>query len=277
MEIIHPDSTICQIESFLKLFCEDSMTKNISNSNQSRSKNPKVCSCSKFTYLGPKITNDDSVAVTLIGGFRVYSPELGSSRLYCCPVEIEFMDISPKKGEYIASSGKTESDKSTSWIWKYTSLHKNNQILPYKLNIKYRILQLHNSAAPKFSRSDKCIFAVSSTRNVQMFDVETSSLILKFSESNTDSFYFVNSIDTNNNDTLLSFNGDIFCTRSSKLIHKFERFNIMKSGKFMPSDTELLIDCQLWDLRTLKLIINIDKFSRVIINRTDYDDILYGS
>ncbi|KAF1741652.1 hypothetical protein MXB_423 [Myxobolus squamalis] len=120
--------------------------------------------------------------------------------------------------------------------------------------------------------------------NAHIIDIETSKRVAQFSNEKMTSLPRMNGAVINYNDSLLLFNGGLFCIRSGRFIHIFPELDQHISGNFVHSDTKALINCQLvnlmiikkWDLRTLKLYNRMEKFRDFVVKKTHSDEILMG-
>ncbi|KAF1741423.1 hypothetical protein MXB_106, partial [Myxobolus squamalis] len=128
----------------------------------------------------------------------------------------------------------------------------------------------------KISGDNKNLYGMNKAFTVNMFDIEKSNLIRDFYDETSQSFSRINSIALNGSDNILLSNGYLFCIRSGKLINHFDRFSPHISGIFMPSNIEILINTELWDLRTFKLLDRALHLKNVAVKRTFNDDILFG-
>ncbi|KAF1742487.1 hypothetical protein MXB_1936, partial [Myxobolus squamalis] len=126
------------------------------------------------------------------------------------------------------------------------------------------------------TNDNKWIFGISIDFTTIMFDIETSRVIKKFTNPCMNSLPRMNNVVTDLSDNILLFNGDLYCTRSQKLIHHFLKFDPHIFGNFMYFDQKILINNQLWDLRKFSLLHMIDQFKDLTIKKTFNEDIILG-
>lgn len=61
-----------------------------------------------------------------------------------------------------------------------------------------------------------------------------------------------------------------------KAIHKFDKFNPIVSGVFHPLGLEVIINSEIWDLRTFKLLHTVPALNQCQIRFTHDSSVLYG-
>jgi HIV-1 Vpr-binding protein len=64
--------------------------------------------------------------------------------------------------------------------------------------------------------------------------------------------------------------------RASRLIHRFDKFTATASGYFNRSGTEVIINSEVWDLRTLKLVNTCPSFLRSALTFSSTGDVAYA-
>ncbi|KAF1742842.1 hypothetical protein MXB_2255 [Myxobolus squamalis] len=213
-----------------------------------------------------KFMVDDIILLTNKSGI-VNLEQNKSSYKHTRPL-IHYIDDS-SNGEYLIGGGIcSEREYRFTNIWKYDPSENPGTIIPKAFfpTINYS----------KMTNDNKHIFGISIDFTTIMFDVETSSVIKNFSNPYMNSFPRLNTVVTDLSDNILLFNGNLYCTRSQKLIHQFLKFDPHLFGNFMQFDQKILINCQLWDLRNFSLLHVIDQFQDIIIKKTFNDDILLG-
>jgi HIV-1 Vpr-binding protein len=72
------------------------------------------------------------------------------------------------------------------------------------------------------------------------------------------------------NDTLL------WDPRASTMIHKFDKFSNYGSGLFNPSGNEVIINSEIWDLRTFKLIKTCPALDQTSVSFNPLGDVIYA-
>ncbi|KAF1743975.1 hypothetical protein MXB_5678 [Myxobolus squamalis] len=172
-------------------------------------------------------------------------------------------------GEFIIGCGINHHFKSRiTDIWKYDATKWENKVKHKK---SYEDLNYS-----KITHNNLNLVGISSEYDALIIDIETCKRVAQFTNKKLTSLPRINCVVINDNDNILLFNGGLFCIRSDKFIHSFPEFNQHISGNFLHADSKILINCELWDLRTLKLYNRINKFNNFLVQKTHNDDILMG-
>ncbi|KAF1743530.1 hypothetical protein MXB_2021, partial [Myxobolus squamalis] len=175
-------------------------------------------------------------------------------------------------GEFIIGYGLNRRFKTRiTDIWKYDAAKWENKVMQYITKKSYEDLNYS-----KITYDNLNLFGISSEYDALIIDIETCKRVSKFSNTKLTCLPRINCVVINDNDNILLFNGELFCIRSNKFIHSFPAFNQHISGNFVHADSKALINCELWDLRTLKLYHRINKFQNFLVQKTHNDDILVG-
>ncbi|KAF1744660.1 hypothetical protein MXB_2843 [Myxobolus squamalis] len=82
----------------------------------------------------------------------------------------------------------------------------------------------------KITNDNNKIFGIARNLTAKIVSIETAQIINKFCNKDMIRFPAVNCAAINHDDKILLFNGDLFCTRSEKLIHSFPKFTQHLSG-----------------------------------------------
>ncbi|KAF1744123.1 hypothetical protein MXB_3595 [Myxobolus squamalis] len=117
------------------------------------------------------------------------------------------------------------------------------------------------------------IFGITKNLTAKMINIETAQTMNNFFIENMIHFPVVNSVAINFDNNILLFNGNLFCTRSGKLIYSFLKLTQHLSGVFIHSDSKILINCKLFDLRAAKFLDRIQDLENFIIKKSYNDDI----
>ncbi|XP_055329953.1 DDB1- and CUL4-associated factor 1-like [Paramacrobiotus metropolitanus] len=108
-------------------------------------------------------------------------------------------------------------------------------------------------------------------------DLETGNKILTFSEPKLQGRYVKNRPSFHPSDDMVTHDGLLFDARSGKLIHQFDQFERHTSnGVFHPDGNVIIIDEQVWDLRTFKLRKSVMQLRQSLLKFNATGDVLYA-
>jgi len=109
-----------------------------------------------------------------------------------------------------------------------------------------------------------------------IYDLSTGKLHLKLADPHNLNRYMRNIATFNSTDDLVLNDGCLWDVRAAKLLHKFDKFNEYVSGVFHPSGLEIVINSEIWDIRTYHLLDTCTSLDqcRSIFNAKG--DIIYG-
>ncbi|KAF1744743.1 hypothetical protein MXB_5226, partial [Myxobolus squamalis] len=96
-----------------------------------------------------------------------------------------------------------------------------------------------------------------------MIDLNKGNVIRVYETEKTNFFNPYNTIELDRKNNLILFKGDLYCTRSGKLVFSFEKFNPCISGIFTSSDFEVIINSE--HLKRFSFV----KFGLFLINSTE--------
>ncbi|KII72364.1 Protein VPRBP [Thelohanellus kitauei] len=212
-----------------------------------------------------KFLFDDKILVTLYEGFTILD---GKKALLIEDDNIDkVMNIEESKcGQYILFSGNKYG-----FFTRLNRRNFDNENTPLLVT-----LDIPNISLSKFMNNDKFIYGMDRDFQIEIYDLETSQCMQKVGNKSPTGYSTLNILDINNEDTIMLSNGDLFCTRSSKMIHQFPHLNQRVSGIFSPSFTEVIMHTEIYDLRTLRLREQIPNFKNIFIKRTYDDNLLAG-
>eukprot|EP00795_Rhopilema_esculentum_P002363 gene2364-18003_t len=136
-------------------------------------------------------------------------------------------------------------------------------------------LSFHGDNHVKFSTAqDQVIGTADYTAHI--YDLTTGRLISTLADPRNINRYHKNIATFNNTDDLVLNDGCLWDVRSSKLLHKFDKFNDYVSGVFHPSGLEIIINSEIWDIRTFHLLdtcTSLDQCRSIFNNK---GDVIYG-
>eukprot|EP00105_Crassostrea_gigas_P019132 XP_011437507.1 PREDICTED: protein VPRBP [Crassostrea gigas] len=121
---------------------------------------------------------------------------------------------------------------------------------------------------------DRIIGTKEETANI--YDVSTGQRILKLFEANKANNYRENRATFNPTDELVLNDGVLWDIRSGKSIHKFDKFNDNISGVFHPMGLEIIINSEVWDIRSYHLLHTVPALNQCQIRFNNRGDIIYG-
>ncbi|KAK5873153.1 hypothetical protein PBY51_013791 [Eleginops maclovinus] len=87
-----------------------------------------------------------------------------------------------------------------------------------------------------------------------IYDIQTGVKTLTLNDPALANNYKRNCATFNPSDDLVLNDGVLWDVRASRAIHKFDKFNMNISGDFHPNGLEVIINTEIWDLRTFHLL-----------------------
>lgn len=88
--------------------------------------------------------------------------------------------------------------------------------------------------------------------------------------------YKFNEATFNPTDDLVLNDGNLWDVRSNKLIYKFDKFNQYTSGCFHPRGLEVVINSEIWDIRTFRLLNTVPALDQCQIMFNHSGDVIYA-
>ncbi|XP_047124036.1 DDB1- and CUL4-associated factor 1 isoform X2 [Hydra vulgaris] len=136
-------------------------------------------------------------------------------------------------------------------------------------------LELAEDSLLQFSHSEERVVGTDDA-TAHVYDLTSGQLIRTFYDQRNASFYTKNFACFGPGDDLLLNDGCLWDVRSKKFIHKFDKFNDFVSGVFNPSGLEIIINSEVWDIRTFHLHHTCPALDMCRIVFSNFGDIIYG-
>ncbi|KII64136.1 Protein VPRBP [Thelohanellus kitauei] len=173
-------------------------------------------------------------------------------------------------GDLVMGCGVSSSGRSKCLMWKYDFLHDDNlRVFPCQ--------KIRDISHAQFSPNDKDIIGYDPNFDVHLFDTETGTYYLGLKNPKRKYHNFTgNYPQSNSNASLIFSNGELYCVKTGKLVHVFDRLQYMQSGIFSVSDKEIIYGRELWDLRTLRIVKQIPNLLKCFLKRSHNDTIYLG-
>uniref|UniRef100_A0A3P8WZD7 DDB1- and CUL4-associated factor 1 n=1 Tax=Cynoglossus semilaevis TaxID=244447 RepID=A0A3P8WZD7_CYNSE len=110
----------------------------------------------------------------------------------------------------------------------------------------------------------------------RIYDIQTGQVTLTLNNPDLANNYKKNCATFNPTDDLVLNDGVLWDVRTAQAIHKFDKFNMNISGVFHPNGLEVIINTEIWDLRTFHLLHTVPALDQCRIVFNNNGTIIYG-
>lgn len=109
----------------------------------------------------------------------------------------------------------------------------------------------------------------------RLYDLNTSNIVCEFSPK-LSNHYRINKAVLDPTDTLILTDGVMFDVRTGKQIHKFDKINPTLNGIFHRNGLEILSSSEIWDLRTFHLLRTVPSLNLCDVIFNHSSDVIFG-
>ncbi|KAL8603740.1 hypothetical protein ACOMHN_024356 [Nucella lapillus] len=128
----------------------------------------------------------------------------------------------------------------------------------------------------EFSKVTQDRIIGTNNEKANIYDVATGLHLMTLYDSSKANNYRANQATFSPTDDLVLNDGVLWDMRSSKPLHKFDKFNQYISGVFHPHGLEIVINSEVWDQRTYKLINTVPALDQCQIKFNHKGDVIFA-
>ncbi|XP_005091731.1 DDB1- and CUL4-associated factor 1 [Aplysia californica] len=140
------------------------------------------------------------------------------------------------------------------------------------MNLKYRLDEytavLANRSSERFIGTKEMV--------AKIYDTSTGSVVQTLYDEGKANNYKFNEATFSPTDDLVLNDGNLWDVRTNKMVYKFDKFNQYTSGCFHPGGLEVVINSEIWDMRTFRLLHTVPALDQCQIMFNNNGDIIYA-